>query len=238
MDYGIAISATDKSIRPDDLAKLAEERGFESISFAEHTHIPTNRRTPMPAGGDMPEFYKRTYDTFLALTAAAMVTTRIKLWYGRLPRRHSTTRSRWRSRSASLDVLSRGAASCLASAAVGTQRRWRTTALRFASASPVLRERVLAMARDLAKTEAPEFHGKYVDFDPIWSFPEPVQKPHPPIFMGGDGPTTLIASSSSATVGCPAAPPRTWMPHRISARRSRRFDTAPRMQGVTPARSP
>src|SRR5579862_3810629 len=82
MFYGVNTFMTDKSMRPDELARKVEERGFESLSFAEHTHIPSSRLTPYPAGGDLPEVYWRTLDPFIALTACATATQRIKLWTG------------------------------------------------------------------------------------------------------------------------------------------------------------
>src|SRR3954466_1545182 len=77
MHLGLAIFATDESIAPDELARMAEERGFESLLFPEHTHIPASRETPYPAGGELPEEYRRTYDPFIALTAAAMATEKL-----------------------------------------------------------------------------------------------------------------------------------------------------------------
>ena len=82
MLYGVATFVTDKSVRPDELARMVEERGFESLSVAEHTHIPSSYLSSHPAGGELPEMYWRTYDPFVALTAAAMATSRIKLWTG------------------------------------------------------------------------------------------------------------------------------------------------------------
>jgi len=188
MDYGIATFMTDKSIRPDDLARMVEERGFESLSFAEHTHIPASRRTPFPGGGDLPEQYWRAYDPFVALTAAAMVTTRLKLWTGIcLVIEHDPIVLA--KQVASLDTISNGRfmfgigggwnAEEMANHGTEFRKRWR-----------VLRERILAMKAIWTKEEA-EFHGRYVNFDKIWSYPKPVHKPHPPIFMGGEGPTTF-----------------------------------------------
>jgi len=188
MHYGIAMFATDYAIRPDELAREVEQRGFESIWFPEHTHIPANRRTPYPGGGDLPREYWHTYDPFIALTAAASVTTRLRLATGIclvIERDPIVTAKEV----ASLDMLSNGRvifgigggwnAEEMENHGTDYKRRWR-----------VLRERTLAMKEIWTKDDA-EFHGEFVNFDPIWSFPKPAQKPHPPILMGGDGATTF-----------------------------------------------
>ncbi len=82
MDYGVTMFPTDYSIRPDDLARMLEDRGFESYWAPEHTHIPTSRRSPWPGGPELPEMYWHTYDPFVALTAAAMATKRLKVATG------------------------------------------------------------------------------------------------------------------------------------------------------------
>ena len=188
MHYGIAMFATDYAIRPDELAREVEQRGFESIWLPEHTHIPASRRTPYPGGGDLPREYWHTYDPFIALTAAASATTRLRLATGIclvIERDPIITAKEV----ASLDMLSNGRvifgigggwnAEEMENHGTDYKRRWR-----------VLRERTLAMKEIWTKDDA-EFHGEFVNFDPIWSFPKPVQKPHPPILMGGDGPTTF-----------------------------------------------
>jgi probable F420-dependent oxidoreductase len=179
---------TDYAISPDELASEVEHRGFESIWFPEHTHIPASRRTPWPGGGDLPREYWHTYDPFIALTAAASATTRLRLGTGIclvIERDPIVTAKEV----ATLDKLSNGRvifgigggwnAEEMENHGTDYKRRWR-----------VLRERALAMKEIWTKDEA-EFHGEFVNFDPIWSFPKPVQKPHPPILMGGDGPTTF-----------------------------------------------
>jgi probable F420-dependent oxidoreductase len=188
MDLGIAMFPTEYAISPDELASEVEQRGFESIWFPEHTHIPASRRTPWPGGGDLPREYWHTYDPFIALTAAASATTRLRLGTGIclvIERDPIVTAKEV----ATLDKLSNGRvifgigggwnAEEMENHGTDYKRRWR-----------VLRERALAMKEIWTKDEA-EFHGEFVNFDPIWSFPKPVQKPHPPILMGGDGPTTF-----------------------------------------------
>ena len=188
MQIGASMFSTDYSIRPDDLAKLLEDRGFESMWVPEHTHIPASRVSPWPGGGDLPKNYWHTYDPFVALTAAASVTTNLKVGTGicLIMERDPITTAK---EVASLDMLSNGRfifgigggwnAEEMANHGTQYRRRWR-----------VLRENILAMKEIWTQDEA-EFHGRYVSFDKIWSYPKPVQKPHPPIIMGGDGPTTF-----------------------------------------------
>src|SRR5579884_2469858 len=188
MLYGVNMFATDFSIRPDEVARLAEERGFESLFLAEHTHIPANRSSQFPLGGDLPERYWHAYDPFVALSAAAVATTRLRLGTAvcLLIERDPITTAK---EVASLDRLSGGRfvfgigggwnAEEMANHGTAYRTRWR-----------LLRERVLAMKQIWTQAE-PEFHGEFVNFDKIWSYPKPVQQPHPPILMGGDGPTTF-----------------------------------------------
>ena len=188
MEIGVYMFPTDYAIRPDTLAKAVEERGFESLWFPEHTHIPASRLSPWPAGPDLPREYWHTYDPFIAIAAAAAVTTRIKLGTGIclvIERDPIMTAKEV----ASVDRLSNGRflfgigggwnAEEMENHGTPFRRRWR-----------VLRENILAMKEIWTKDEA-EFHGEYVNFDKIWSYPKPVQQPHPPIFMGGDGATTF-----------------------------------------------
>lgn len=188
MHFGIAMFATEYAISPGALASEIEQRGFESIWFPEHTHIPASRRTPWPGGGELPREYWHTYDPFIALTAAASATTRLRLGTGVclvIERDPIVTAKEV----ATLDRLSNGRvifgigggwnAEEMENHGTDYKRRWR-----------LLRERTLAMKKIWTEDEA-EFHGEFVNFDPIWSFPKPAQKPHPPILMGGDGPTTF-----------------------------------------------
>jgi probable F420-dependent oxidoreductase len=188
MQYGVTMFITDKSVRPEELARLAEERGFESLWVPEHTHIPASRRTPWPGGPDLPEMYWRTYDPFVALTAAAMVTTRLRLGTGicLIVERDPITTAK---EVASVDALSNGRflfgigggwnAEEMEHHGTPYRKRWR-----------IMRERVLAMKELWTKDEA-EFHGQYVDFEKSWAYPKPVQKPHPPVIMGGDAERTF-----------------------------------------------
>ncbi len=183
MKVGVSMFATDYAIRVDELARAAEERGFESLSVPEHTHIPKSRRTPFPGGGDLPREYWHTLDPFVALAGAAAVTTRLRLMTGicLVIERDPITLAK---EVASLDFASRGRfifgigggwnAEEMENHGTNYKTRWR-----------LLRERVLAMKEIWTKDEA-EFHGEFVNFDPVWSSPKPVQKPHPPILLGNN----------------------------------------------------
>ena len=188
MKYGAMMFSTDYSIRPDDLAKMLEERGFESMWVPEHTHIPANRQSAWPGGGDLPKDYWHTYDPFVALTAAATVTNTIKLGTGiclMIERDPITTAKEI----ASLDLISNGRF------IFGIGGGWNSEEMEdhgtdFRTRWRLLRENILAMKQIWTADEA-EFHGEYVNFDKMWAYPKPFQKPHPPILMGGDGPTTF-----------------------------------------------
>lgn len=182
MNYGLMIFATDYAIRPDELAREAEARGFESLFFPEHTHIPTSRRTPWPGGGELPQEYWHSHDPFVALATAAAVTHRLKVGTGicLVIQRDTITLAK---EVASLDFLSGGRfifgigggwnVEEMANHGTDFRTRWKK-----------LREQVAALKRIWTEDE-PEFHGEFVNFDPIWSWPKPVQKPYPPILLGG-----------------------------------------------------
>jgi len=188
MKFGVLMFPTDYAIDPVSLGKAVEERGFESLFLPEHTHIPTSRKTPWPGGADLPQEYWHTHDPFVALGAIAAVTETIKLGTGicLVMERDPITLAK---ETASVDFLSNGRL------LFGIGGGWNREEMENHGTDPrrrfpILRERILAMKEIWTKDEA-EYHGKYVDFDPIWSWPKPVQKPHPPILVGGDGPTTF-----------------------------------------------
>lgn len=186
MLYGAFMFPTDYAIRPDDLARALEERGFESLWLPEHTHIPVSRRTPYPGGSELPKEYSHTHDPFVALTAAASVTKRLKLCTGIclvIERDPIVTAKQV----ASLDVLSGGRF------LFGVGAGWNAEEMEnhgtvFKTRWRLLRERILAMKELWTKPEA-EFHGEFVNFDKSWLWPKPLQQPHPPIFLGGDSPS-------------------------------------------------
>jgi probable F420-dependent oxidoreductase len=185
MKFGVLMFATDYAMRPDELAVAAEERGFESVFFPEHTHIPTSRRSPWPGGAALPKEYWHTHDLFVALAAAAAVTKTIQVGSGicLVVERDPIVTAK---EVATVDFLSNGRM------IFGIGGGWNAEEMEnhgtvFKTRWKLLRERVLAMKEIWTKDEA-EFHGEFVNFDPIWSFPKPVRKPHPPILMGGDTP--------------------------------------------------
>ena len=182
MQFGLMIFATDYAIRPDELAREAEERGFESVFFPEHTHMPTNRRTPWPGGGDLPKEYWHTHDPFVALAMAAAVTHRLKVGTGicLVIQRDTITLAK---EVATLDFLSGGRF------VFGIGGGWNVEEMAnhgtdFRTRWKKLREQVAAL-KTIWTEDEPEFHGEFVNFDPIWSWPKPAQKPHPPILLGG-----------------------------------------------------
>jgi probable F420-dependent oxidoreductase len=218
MDFGVVMFPTDYAIRPDQLGRALEERGFESVWFPEHTHIPASRRSPWPGGANLPKEYWSGYDPFVALTVAATATTRLRLGTGicLVVERDPIITAKV---VASVDRLSGGRflfgigggwnAEEMENHGTEFKKRWR-----------VLRERVSAMKEIWTKEEA-EFHGEFVRFDKIWSHPKPVQKPHPPIIMGGDGPTTFDRVIEFADGWMPIARPGRNPAEKIPALRQR-----------------
>jgi probable F420-dependent oxidoreductase len=186
MKLAAAVFPTDETLAPQEVAQLVEERGFESLWFPEHTHIPASRATPYPAGGDLPSMYWRSLDPFVALTAAAMATTKLRLGTGIclvIERDPIITAKE----AASLDLLSGGRFE------FGVGAGWNREEMRNHGTDPrkrmaVLAERVEAIKEIWTSSEA-SFHGEHVSFDRIWSWPKPVQDPHPPVWVGGNGPT-------------------------------------------------
>ena len=182
MQLGLCTFPTAHGLSPSALAVLAEDGGFESLWFAEHSHIPVSRESPWPGGEELPDFYLRVFDPVPAIAAAAAVTSRLRLGFGialvvqRDPIQFAKS-------VATLDVLSGGRivvgvgggwnAEEMANHGTDIENRWK-----------VLRERVEAMKAIWTQDEA-SFHGRFVDFDPIYSWPKPVQTPHPPIHVGG-----------------------------------------------------
>jgi probable F420-dependent oxidoreductase len=181
MKFGIVSYNTEYGIRPDVAAREAEARGYESIWLPEHTHIPLSRETPFPLGGELPEEYKHFMDLFVSMTAAAMATTTLKVAAGicLLIEHDPIVVAK---AVATLDYLSGGRVLFgvgggwnreeMANHGTPFEQRWK-----------ILRERVAALKAIWTEDEA-SFHGEFVDFDPIWCYPKPVQKPHPPIYLG------------------------------------------------------
>ena len=188
MKFGITMFPTDYAIPAHELARVCEDLGFDSLFFPEHTHIPASRRTPWPGGAELPKEYSHTLDPFVAMAAAAAVTKTLLVGTGvcLVIERDPITMAK---EVASIDHLSGGRL------LFGIGGGWNLEEMENHGTKPtlrwkILRERILAMKQIWTNDEA-EYHGEHVNFDAIWSWPKPVQKPHPPILMGGDGPRTL-----------------------------------------------
>src|SRR5436190_3437230 len=183
MDFGVMMFPTDDAVAPDELARLAEARGFESLFFPEHTHIPASRETDYPEDSMLPAMYSHTHDPFVALAIASAATKRLLVGTGIclvIERDPITTAKEV----ASLDQLSGGRF------LFGVGAGWNREEMANHGTDPgtrfgLMRERLEAMMRIWSEEKA-AFHGKHVDFDPIWSWPKPVQRPHPPILVGGN----------------------------------------------------
>jgi probable F420-dependent oxidoreductase len=188
MDIGVCMFNTDYAIRIEELARACEERGFESLWVPEHTHIPASRRTPFPSGGELPREYSHTLDPFVALGAAAMVTKRLKVGTGicLIIERDTIVTAK---EVASVDFVSQGRF------LFGVGGGWNIEEMENHGTEAKtrfkrLREQILAM-KEIWTKDAAQFHGQHVNFDPIWMWPKPVQKPHPPVLLGGETGHTL-----------------------------------------------
>ena len=188
MKFGVAIFPTDYAISMSELAPAAEELGFESLWVAEHSHIPVSRLSKWPGGADLPKHYWHTMDPFIALTAAALASKTIRVATGicLLIQRDPIHTAK---EVASLDLLSNGRV--IFGVGAGWNREEMTDhGTDFTTRWKLLREKVEAIKAIWIQDEA-EYHGDMVDFGPMWSWPKPVQKPHPPILLGGSGPKIL-----------------------------------------------
>jgi len=201
--FAVGYFPTDEGVDPVTLARLVEERPFESLFFTDHTHIPASRETPYPAGTELPREYSRTYDPFVALTAAAGATERIMLGTGVclvIERDPIVTAKQ----AASVDRLSGGRF------LFGVGAGWNEEEMRHHGTDPrrrfsILRERVEAIKAIWVDDEA-SYHGEHVDFDRIWCWPKPLTKPHPPVIVGGHGRKVLDRVLAFGDE---------WMPNRI-----------------------
>ncbi|MCY4322651.1 MAG: LLM class F420-dependent oxidoreductase [Gammaproteobacteria bacterium] len=179
--YGLMTFPTDYAISPAELAVLAEERGFDSLFFSEHTHIPASRISPWPGGDTLPKMYWHGHDPLVALAMAAQATRRILLGTGIMlvTDRDPILMAK---QVATLDFLSKGRV-VLGVGAGWNAEEMENHGVRFGDRWKVLRERVLAMKRIWTDEDA-EFHGDFVDFDPIWAYPKPSQPGGPKVLMG------------------------------------------------------
>jgi probable F420-dependent oxidoreductase len=204
MDIGLALFPTDYTIDPARVARLAEERGFHSLLFPEHTHIPVNRDTPYPDGGELPPEYSHTHDVFVTIAMAAAVTERLKVGPGvcLVIQRDPIITAK---EVASIDALSGGRF------LFGVGAGWNREEMANHGTDPrrrfkLMRERIEAMKAIWTEDEA-EYHGEFVDFDPIWCWPKPVQQPHPPVLVGGTGEKVLDRVLAYGDE---------WMPNRVT----------------------
>src|SRR5882757_5747942 len=182
MHFGGAMFFTDYSMTAMELARALEERGFESVWAPEHSHIPLSRKTPFPGGGDLPKQYYDAMDPFVVLAAASQVTKTIKFGTGVLlvQQRDAIQTAKL---VASIDQVSQGRF------LIGVGGGWNQDEMEdhgtvYATRFKRMRESVEAMKEIWTKQEA-EYHGEFVHFDPMMAWPKPVQKPHPPILVGG-----------------------------------------------------
>lgn len=185
MKFGVAVFFTDYSISPIELARALEDRGFESLWVPEHSHIPLTRASEWPQQGELPKKYYDVMDPFITLSQAAAVTTTLKIGTGicLVPQRDPIQTAK---EVASLDTLSGGRFQ------FGVGSGWNSDELanhgtEFKSRHKVLKERVEAM-RVIWSESKPEYHGEYVNFDPMMTWPKPVQQPGPPVYIGGEFP--------------------------------------------------
>jgi probable F420-dependent oxidoreductase len=187
MQFGAYYFPTDYGIDISELARALEERGFESLFVCEHTHIPV-KHSPFPTGGELPKRYKHTHDPFVALSFAAAATKKLKVGTGiaLIPQRDPIVTAK---QVASLDQLS-GGRFTLAMGGGWNVPEMENHGARYETRFKLLRERVLAMKELWTKEEA-QFHGDFVNFDPVWIYPKPKQKPHPPLLLGGESDHTL-----------------------------------------------
>jgi probable F420-dependent oxidoreductase len=184
MKFGVAIFPTEHVQDPGEIARMAEERGFESLLLPEHTHIPASRMTPYPGGGELPPEYSRIYDPFVALMAAAATTERILIGTGVclvIERDPIITAKEV----ASIDRLSGGRF------LFGVGAGWHIEGMANHGTDPtrrfgLMRERVEAIKTIWTEDEA-TYSGRYVNFERIWCWPKPLQRPHPPVLVGGNG---------------------------------------------------
>jgi probable F420-dependent oxidoreductase len=188
MQFGLSMFLTDETIAPVALGRAAEDAGFEALFVPEHTHIPASRESAWPGGHELPREYSHTLDPFVALSAIAATTERLRVGTGiaLIVERDPITLAH---EAATLDHVSGGRFE------LGVGAGWNLEEMRNHGTDPatrfrVMRERVLAM-REIWTREEASYHGEFVDFDRIWSWPKPVQQPHLPVLVGGTGPRVL-----------------------------------------------
>ncbi len=185
VSFGVTYFPTAYAMPVTDLARAAEERGFESLWVAEHTHIPASRKSPWPGGPNLPAYYHDVMDPFVSLAAAAAVTKKIKLGTGicLIVERDPITTAK---EVTTLDRVSGGRF------LFGIGGGWNAEEMEnhgteFKTRFSLMKDRIEAM-KAIWTQEMPEYHGKFVQFDKMLPGPQPVQQPHPPIIIGGGWP--------------------------------------------------
>ena len=203
LKFGVSMFFTDYSIAPGELGQALESRGFESVWAPEHSHIPLSRKTPFPGGTDLPKKYYDAMDPFVTLTAAAMATKKLMVGTGvcLVAQRDPIQTAKL---VASIDNVTGGRF------LFGIGNGWNQDEMEnhgteFTSRHKRARENIEAMKEIWTKSKA-EYHGEFVNFDPMMSWPKPVQKPHPPIIVGGAFP---YGARRALRYG------DGWMPHRV-----------------------
>jgi len=205
MRVGVLTFVTDEGIGPAELGVALEQRGIDSLFLAEHTHIPVHNASPYPSGGPIPPKYFRTLDPFVALTAAAGATENLILGTGiaLIPQRDPIITAK---EVASLDVVSSGRF------VFGVGVGWNRQEVANHGVDPGVRGRVVDERLDamiaIWTQDKAEFHGQFVDFDPIYSWPKPVSKPYPPLYIGGGGPAAFrrVARLNAGWMGIVPSP--------------------------------
>jgi len=182
MHFGAARFFTDYAMAPGELGRALEERGFESVWAPEHSHIPVSRASPFPNGGELPKQYYDVMDPFVTLSVAAAATRTLKVGTGvcLVQQRDPIQTAKL---VASIDQVSAGRFM------FGVGSGWNAEEMAdhgtpFRSRHKIARERIEAMKVIWTETKA-EYHGEFVNFDPMMAWPKPVQKPHPPVIVGG-----------------------------------------------------
>lgn len=188
MQFGLTAWCTDRSLGPAETAVAAEAAGVGMLLFPDHTHIPVARTSPYPGGGEMPEYYTRNHDPLVASAYALAATTTLEVGIGvcLVPARDPIVLAK---QVASLDHLSNGRF------VLGVGAGWNAEEIADHGVDPaerwaVMRERVLAM-KEIWTRDQPSYRGEHVSFEPMWSWPKPARKPHPPIIVGGHGARVL-----------------------------------------------
>ncbi|GAA1928875.1 LLM class F420-dependent oxidoreductase [Streptantibioticus ferralitis] len=230
MKFGISTFITDQGIRPRVLGRAVEERAFDSLFIAEHSHIPVERRTPYPFGGEIPQKYYRTLDPFVSLSVIAAVTDSLLLGTGiaLVVQRDPIITAK---EVASLDLVSGGRV------VFGVGAGWLREEIANHGTNPATRGRLvnerLRAIIELWTKEKAEYHGEFVDFAPVYCWPKPVRKPHPPIYVGGgEAAFPRIAEFGDAWIAN-ALPPQ-----ELRQRMEQLRDTAGREVPVTVAYTP